>query len=446
MQVQRKRLMAVALCLLLVFVTTSVTNAGWFDGLFGGSSDENKKEVTLNLWHIYTSENAAAYKPINDAIDRFEKDHPNVDIKSTPVENDSYKTKLKVSMGADNPPDIFMSWGAAGLEKYVDSGKVYDLTSELEAGWEDRFVPAAMDLTQFNGKYYGVPITNMIGAFVWYNTEMFDKYGLEPPETYEELKEVANTLKENEIIPFTLANKDKWTGSMYFMYLVDRLAGADDFKKAADREQEGAFNNQAFVEAGTMIQEMVEKDYFPPGVNGLEEDAGQSRNLLYTGRAGMYLMGSWAYGAIKNENPKFLDKLDFFMFPAIKSGAGDQSNIVGTPGNTYFSVSSSCENKELAVEFLKYLSDEKAGELFVEEGNIPPFKGVESKLTNPIMKKIYRKLESANYIQLWYDQYLPPQLGEVHKNTTQALFGLEMSPKEAANKMEQETKEYYKNN
>ena len=39
-------------------------------------------------------------------------------------------------------------------------------------------------------------------------------------------------------------------------------------------------------------------------------------------------------------------------------------------------------------------------------------------------------------MQLWYDQALPLELAEVHLNTTQALFGLQITPEEAANQME----------
>ena len=40
-----------------------------------------------------------------------------------------------------------------------------------------------------------------------------------------------------------------------------------------------------------------------------------------------------------------------------------------------------------------------------------------------------------------YDQTLPPELAELHKDTTQALFGLSMTPEEAAKKMEAKAEE-----
>ncbi|MEC9490213.1 MAG: hypothetical protein UMU04_04640, partial [Halanaerobiales bacterium] len=93
--------------------------------------------------------------------------------------------------------------------------------------------------------------------------------------------------------------------------------------------------------------------------------------------------------------------------------------------------------------FLHYLTDSKMGEKLIAIGNVPPFRGVGDKIEDPIMKKIYNTSQKANHIQLWYDQTLPLELAQVHLNTTQALFGLEMTPEEAANKMEAAAKEYY---
>jgi len=397
-------------------------------------------EVTLTLWDIRTAADQAT-PAVKDAIERFEADNPNVNIKHVPTQNDNYKTKLRTAMSADNAPDIFMTWGSASLERYVDADKVYSLKSHMTEDWKSNFMPAAMDLGMVNSEVYGVPVTNVSPALVWYRTDLFEKYDIEVPETYAELKNVVKTFTDNGITPFALANKNKWPGSMYFMYLVDRIGGPEALQQAISRE--GAFNDKPFIEAGRRIQELVKMGAFPEGVNGLDENASQSRTLLYTDRAAMYLMGSWAYSGIKNEAPDMVDQFSFFNFPEIKSGKGDPSNLVGTPGDNYYSVSTKAKNKDAAVEFLHYLTDSKMGEKLIEIGNIPPFRGVGGKIDDPIMKKIYNASQKANHIQLWYDQTLPLELAQVHLNTTQALFGMEMTPEEAANKMEAAAKEYY---
>ncbi|QTL99045.1 extracellular solute-binding protein [Iocasia frigidifontis] len=398
--------------------------------------------ITLTLWDIRT-ESDTSRPAVKDAIARFEAANPNIKIKHVPITNDNYKTKIRTAMAANNEPDIFMTWGSSSLEKYVNNNKVYNLTEHMDSDWLARFPVAALELGKVDGQYYGVPVTNMTVALVWYRKDLFNKYGLKPPKTYENLLNVVETFKDNGITPFTLANKTKWTGSMYFVYLVDRIGGPDAFKNALNRT--GAFNDEPFIKAGKVIQELIKIGAFPKGVNGMDEDTAQSRAMLYADKAAMYLMGSWTLGSMNNENPELINngKIGFFNFPAFKDGKGDPSNLIGTPGDNYYSITQKCRYKDAAVKFLKYLTDQPMAEKLVEIGNIPPLNGAKDKIKDPILKGVYEQIQKAAYVQLWYDQSLPLELAQVHLNTTQALFGLQMTPEEAANKMEAAAKEYY---
>ncbi len=412
--------------------------------LLGSSLSVYAQQVNLTLWHIHTNEGAAQYT-IQDAIRRFEADYPNVKIEEVQIINDEYKTKLMIAMGANDEPDIFMSWGGGPLETYINAGKVWDMTDALNnEGIYDNFLPVALDLGVVNGRVYGVPIVNMASALVWYRTDIFERFGLEVPTTYSELLDVMEVFNKNNITPFALANANKWTGSMYFMYLVDRVAGPEEFYNAMMRVNGGSFASEGFIKAGEYLQDLVRKGAFPRGFQSMDEDLAQSRNLLYTERAAMYLMGSWAYGTIKAENDSMLEHLDFFVFPGIDGGKGDPSNLVGTPGDNYFSIAQKSAHKEYAAKFLGYLSDDTAAQMLIDNGHIPPFgSNIGERISDPMMQKIYGAVSGSDTVQLWYDQSLPPELAQVHLDTTQALFGLEMTPEEAAKTMEEAAKRYH---
>lgn len=44
--------------------------------------------------------------------------------------------------------------------------------------------------------------------------------------------------------------------------------------------------------------------------------------------------------------------------------------------------------------------------------------------------------------QLWYDQYLPPAMGQVHLDTCQDLFGMITTPEKAASKFQEAMEKY----
>jgi raffinose/stachyose/melibiose transport system substrate-binding protein len=183
---------------------------------------------------------------------------------------------------------------------------------------------------------------------------------------------------------------------------------------------------------------------FNEGFNGLDYDTGQGRMLLYANEAAMELMGTWEINNFLSENEDFYNNVvGFFPFPAVEGGVGDPTNVVGTVGNNYYHISSTCEHPDEAFEMLTYLLDDVSIPLRIEAGRIPPIVGVSDMLKDPLMQEVMRMVEGASSVQLWYDQYLPPELGEVHKDAMQALFGLEITPEEAAKMQEEAAAEYF---
>lgn len=73
---------------------------------------------------------------------------------------------------------------------------------------------------------------------------------------------------------------------------------------------------------------------------------------------------------------------------------------------------------------------------------IPPIKGIESKVTDPLSKSIVEAANNASAVQLWYDQYLDPSVANAHLDGNQEVFGLTMTPEEANKKMQDAQQEY----
>jgi raffinose/stachyose/melibiose transport system substrate-binding protein len=92
---------------------------------------------------------------------------------------------------------------------------------------------------------------------------------------------------------------------------------------------------------------------------------------------------------------------------------------------------------------ITYLIDDESVQIRVENGRIPPVVGVSEMLADPVLQEVIGLVENAESVQLWYDQYLPPELGEVHKDIMQTLFGMEITPEEAAAMHQQAIVDFY---
>ncbi|TPW29093.1 extracellular solute-binding protein [Martelella alba] len=371
---------------------------------------------------------------IRDAADRFEAANPGYKVEDSHFANDAYKTKLKIGFGANQPPCVFASWGGGPLKEYVDAGQVMDMTPYLDKdpAFKDRFIDASFGPVTFDGKIYGIPAENTGLAVVFYNKDMFAEYGLTPPKTWDDLMNIIQVLNDHNVAPFALANKNKWPGLMYYGLLVDRVAGPGAYQAASTGS--GSFTDPAFVEAGTLLQDLVKANAFAKGYNGLDYDIGGSRRLLYANKAAMEVMGTWELSSIINENPSFADKVDFFTFPSVPDGKGDPSDVLGTLGDNYISVSEACPYKDKAFELATYMTDDTAAADRLANQRMMPLKNIQT--DDPFLQKVANTVANAQSVQLWYDQDLPPAVGEATKDAVQELFGLSITPEQAAQQIQ----------
>ena len=396
--------------------------------------------LTITLWDISTEE---PNKSIAEAaVARFTADYPNITVNQVHQQNDTYKQQLIVAMSSGQCPNIYGHWGGGPMAEYYKSGHANDITEMYAKYDHPEYVDAAVAQSTFDGKMLAIPYSGLTGCDIFYNKTIFAELGLEVPTTIDELEAVCETLKANGIIPFSLANASKWTGSMYYMYLVARHSGNAEFDAAYTQQNGGSFTSPAFIYAGEKIQEWVKKGYFPDGVNSLSADDNQDRALLYDGSAAMMLHGSWQVGGIKADNEEWYnDNISVFRFPedSEAKAAGVPQNVeIGTAIGMGMSFNCFKEDGSVDQELLdacyvlatQYFNDDTYNAAQVAAGTVPSIKGFNENIEDPNNKYIIDEFFKASNVQLWYDQYLPASVTEVHKNCMTELFGLEKTPKE----------------
>lgn len=214
-----KRILVLLLCACIIF--TLLAGCGSTSKDTGGASGK-KTEIKISCWGIETDPNSVIIK---DAVDLFNKRNK-LNAVATVVftEQEQYKTKIAAEMAANEVPDVFNTWAAGFLKPFVKAGKVYDLTGKLNSDkeWKDRYVPGVYTPLEFDGKVYALPTTQTV-VCLFYNKEIFDRYGLKEPKTFDELKNIINVLNENGITPFALGNKAPWVGAMFSELVVNRV-------------------------------------------------------------------------------------------------------------------------------------------------------------------------------------------------------------------------------
>ena len=398
-----------------------------------------KEPLEILLWDIAPEE---PNKSIQEgAVQRFMADYPNITVTQVHQQNDNYKQQLVVAMSANECPDMYIHWAGGPMAEYYKSGFVNDLTEMFNKYDHPDFIDAAVAQATYDGKILAIPFGGLSGCDIFYNKVIFDEVGVEVPETIDELEAVCDKLIEAGYVPFALANGSKWTGSMYYMYLVARHSGNDEFAAAYD--QTGSFTSDAFIWAGEKIQDWVKKGYFNDGFNSLVTDNGEDRALLYSDTCAMMLHGSWQIRSITTDSPEWAEEhLGTFRFPKdaeAEANGVPQDVEVGTAIGNGFSFNCFKEDGSVDEDMLnacyvlatQYYNDDIYNEKQITENStVPSIKGYETQVVDPNNKVVLDVFFNASNVQLWYDQYLPASVTEVHKNCMTELFGLEKTPLE----------------
>jgi raffinose/stachyose/melibiose transport system substrate-binding protein len=419
-RIMRRRNYFGLLAVLLIFVLAACGG--------GSNATGSNGKVVINWWHIQT--NDPAKSTWQSLANQYMKMHPDVTIKITTIENDSFKTKLATDMQSGNPPDLFHSWGGGVLFQYAQAGLVKDITSDLQGDWGNSFNKSALDVYGQNGHYYGVP-WDMGAVGFWYNKALFAKAGIQqPPTTWTGFLQDVQKLKSAGITPIALGEKDKWPGHYWWAYLAVRLGGKDAFIKAYNRT--GSFADPPFVQAGKDLQQLTALNPFEKGYLGASYN--DEITLMGNGKAAMELMGQWApandkTGATDKKGPEF----GFFPFPMVEGGAGNPTDVFGGGGG--FAIGKNAPPQ--TVDFLKFLTNAQNQEAMGKAGLLlPTVKAAASSVSDPLLRQVIQTIHDASYFQLYYDQYMPPVVGQAVLDSTQGLYANTMTPDAAAKAVE----------
>lgn len=190
------------LALGLVFMSAAMVGCG-SKGNDTSSADivtEIKEPVEITFWHAM---NGDLEKTLTSLTDKFMAENPN--IKVTLQNQSSYKDlQQKITATVASPKDLptltqaYPDW----MFNPIKDNLVTDLTPYIENetlkfdNYED-ILPSFREAVKIDGKIYGMPF-NKSTEVLWYNKTLLDELGLKVPTTYDELVQVAKTIKEKK--------------------------------------------------------------------------------------------------------------------------------------------------------------------------------------------------------------------------------------------------------
>ncbi|KQO16680.1 ABC transporter substrate-binding protein [Paenibacillus sp. Leaf72] len=405
----------ILLLAMMMVVMAGCSNAG--NKAEGEATEAASGDVTkLTMWSMETRNKDI----IEKSIKQFNDEHPNVELTAEFFEDEALKTKMKVAITGNQVPDIITYWSGETFDTLVSNSMLGDITEPLnkDEAFKNDVLNGGLETFSYDGKNYGIPVL-FSGVSLWYNKQIFEENGLTPPTTYAELLSVVDQLNAKNIVPITVAGKDRWPVLHWFSYLAQRIGGMEPFEKA--KKGEADFTQDSFVKAGEMLRELaVDHKGFINGFLGLDYAAAES--LFTNGKAAMYLQGEWAMNSFLDGD--FADKVGFVPFPTVDGGQGGINIYQGGFGAGM--AISSKTNQEAAYEAIRFLTDSLQRKEINEGANISPMKnpGLDEAKMNPLAFAYDSSISSSlEGFFSYYDQALDAKRAEQFLNSVGAIVG-----------------------
>ncbi|WP_342436252.1 extracellular solute-binding protein [Paenibacillus sp. FSL L8-0436] len=308
--------------------------------------------VTLKLFTALADRENGQGKIEQQIIDAYMKEHRNVKIEVEALQDEPYKSKVKIYATSNALPDIIQSWGQTSFIKpLIDAGLLAKLNESDYTSYH--FVSGSLDGFKQHGDLYGLP-RNTDFFVMYYNQKILADTGIPVPGTTQEWFKASKMLREKGINPITTNAVEGWSLPIWFEYIAQRHTG--DFSKMDEvLAGKATFTgNEQFLAAAKELQRFQQERTLADGF--LTADYGAARNLFGQGKAAFFLMGSWESSLATDENfsEEFRNNVVAAPYPA--SDRGKLTDVAAWFGGGY-SISAHSKNKEEAVQFLKYFYD-----------------------------------------------------------------------------------------
>jgi multiple sugar transport system substrate-binding protein len=314
-------------------------------------------KVTIVWANPDTLEWQTTYQKIADA---YMEKNPDVVIEILNVPQDGYVEKILTSIAAGVAPDVITYWFAADM---AEDGFLEDLTPYFERDGLDpneMWFPSARARAEYQGRYYSVPRDAVYLTFV-YNEEIFDNAGVPYPTpdwTPEEMRDILRQIVDYENNIFGLAgiNKAHTLQSHPFGYSL----GAK-LTDPTGRQVQGYLDSPETIEAIQFILDLEEEGLVVPQF--FMDQVGSSASRLF-------VTGQVAVGLIEWNTQRYYDS-PLRWTPIVAPVKKGIEPLVYGHSVQYYMWSGS-KNKDIAWDFLKFISGPEAGFIAAEAGHWPP--------------------------------------------------------------------------
>ncbi|MBD2069212.1 ABC transporter substrate-binding protein [Leptolyngbya sp. FACHB-671] len=332
--------------------------AAFLGVIFYGVVVLSQQPVTISF--LVSALEAEQFQPL---VEQFESENPDIRIQIAPAPNASDAVEGLYTSSfllGDSPYDLVLA-DITWIPKFAAANWLLPLSDQISEEELSAFLPADIEGSRYEGELYRVPMRSDVGV-LYYRTDLLEEAGLEPPDTFEELIEVSQQLKQGDIDWGYV-----WQGAQYeglSADFVEVLAGFGGFWVNPETQEVGLDQPEA-IAAAEFLRNTVTERVSPPGVTNYQEV--ETLRVFQNGNSAFMRNWPYAFPEVNQEGSPINGKVG--IRPMVSSAEGEGGACLGGWG---FGISASSPHPEEAWRVIEFMTSEEAQKLFVMEyGYVP---------------------------------------------------------------------------
>lgn len=351
---EHRRLFASLVAMMLLLAACASGDVGTEDEEGGGEAEATGSVDVAAVWTGTEQENFEA------VLEAFtEETGIEATYKST---GDDVGAYLGTQIEGGNPPDVAMLPQAGLLRDLAADGSLTPANEDVQAAMEENFAADWIDLGSVDGELFGVYFKAANKSTWWYNTAVFEQAGVEPPTTWDEMLETAQTVNASGVPFVSIGGGDGWTLTDWFENIYIQVAGPEKYDQLANHEI--PWTDPSVIESLEVFAQLVGDEANVAGgtAGALQTDFPTSVQQVFSDppKAATVYEGDFVAGVITGETKAGEGDYDFFNFPQV----GDAGAAVVGGGDVAVALS----DNEAAQELLAFLATPEAAEVWVSAG------------------------------------------------------------------------------
>ncbi|MDO5049820.1 MAG: sugar ABC transporter substrate-binding protein [Actinomycetaceae bacterium] len=265
----------------LTTLVVAAASVSLLAGCSGGSPDTTSSPSELELWVPPLAANNQDKALWDEIVAPFEEER-GVEVNISVIPWDAYETKFLTGISSNAGPDVGYMYSEM-IGDYIVKDQLVDMTDMVTSEQEDNFYFLKNGV--FDGKQYAIPLIVGGARVLFYNKDLLEQAGAEPPTTWEEFIDAGVKLKEAGIKPYTASWGDPARGSMnslFFPFVYQ--AGGDLFAEDGSTTN---FDSPEVLEAANFIMKMRETGVLDDTATGTTPET--QRKDFEEGKAGFVI-------------------------------------------------------------------------------------------------------------------------------------------------------------